>query len=63
MTTNVQPPTWVNAHHPTPAGKPPVTEVGVIGWLRTNLFSGLGNTIMTLLTLAALYWIISGLGR
>jgi len=27
---------------------PPITEVGVIGWLRHNLFSGLGSSIATI---------------
>ena len=26
---------------------PPVTESGVIGWLRRNLFSSIGNAVLT----------------
>jgi len=38
------------AHHqPLPDRTPPVTEVGLIGWLRKNLFSSIPNTILTLL--------------
>ena len=29
--------------------KPPVTQVGVLGWIRTNLFNGWFNSILTLL--------------
>ena len=35
--------------------KPPVTEVGVIGWVRQNLFNSLFNSILTLLALYGLY--------
>jgi general L-amino acid transport system permease protein len=31
--------------------KPPVTSVGVIGWVRNNLFNGWFNSILTLITL------------
>ncbi|SLN49909.1 amino acid ABC transporter permease [Oceanibacterium hippocampi] len=37
---------------------PPATEVGVIGWLRHNLFSTPLNTILTLLSLYAVYLIV-----
>ena len=47
---------------------PPRTEVGVIGWLRENLFSAWYNTLLTLISLAiivlalvyGLRWIIAG---
>lgn len=35
--------------------KPPITNIGVIGWLRANLFSGLFNSILTILTLYLLW--------
>ena len=35
--------------------KPPVTRVGVLGWLRNNLFNSWYNSLLTLLTLAFLY--------
>jgi general L-amino acid transport system permease protein len=69
MTTQVsQPPkmpapNWVNVHHPSPEGKPPATEVGLLGWLRVNLFSSTLNSIMTIVTLVALYFIVTGLAR
>ena len=37
--------------------KPPVTEVGVLGWMKINLFNGWFNSILTLITVFAL-WII-----
>jgi len=38
--------------------KPPVTSVGVIGWIRKNLFNGYLNSLLTLITLFMLYKII-----
>jgi general L-amino acid transport system permease protein len=35
--------------------RPPVTSIGVIGWLRQNLFSNPGNSLLTLLIAYALY--------
>jgi len=35
--------------------KPPVVDVGVIGWVKTNLFNGWFNSLLTLLTLFFLY--------
>ncbi len=40
---------------------PPVTERGMVKWLRENLFSGPLNTILTLAGLAAVYLLISGM--
>jgi len=37
---------------------PPVTEVGVVGWLRKNLFSSWGNALLTVVGLYLLYLII-----
>ena len=37
---------------------PPVTEVGVIGWIRHNLFSSTTNIVITVLTLYLLYVIV-----
>ena len=37
---------------------PPVTEVGVIGWIRHNLFSSTSNIVITVLTLYLLYVIV-----
>ena len=45
----------MSTHTPHPDLPPPITNVGVIGWLRTNLFSSWPNT---LLTFAALYLVV-----
>jgi len=37
---------------------PPVTEVGIIGWIRKNLFSSTSNIVITVLTLYLLYVIV-----
>ena len=34
-----------------------------MGWLHANLFSGVGNTILTLITLAVIYFVVTGLVR
>jgi len=43
-------------HHPDLP--PPITTVGIIGWVRANLVSSIPNTVATLATLAVLLWII-----
>ncbi len=42
---------------------PPVTDVGVIGWLKTNLFSTWYNSLLTLIILAMIAWLIPPLIR
>ena len=37
---------------------PPATEVGVIGWIRHNLFSSTSNIVITVLTMYLLYVIV-----
>ncbi len=44
-----------------PEKAPPASEVGVIGWIRENLFSGWFNSILTILSLAFIYYILSAL--
>jgi hypothetical protein len=34
---------------------PPASSIGVVGWARANLFNGVFNSILTLLTLALLW--------
>ena len=41
-----------------PQSSPPVSTVGVLGWMRANLFSSPFNTALTLLTLYLLYTIV-----
>jgi len=38
---------------------PPASEVGVIGWLRANLFSSWVNTLLTVLSFAAIFWLVA----
>lgn len=42
-------------HADTSSMKPPVTSIGVLGWLRENLFSNWLNSIITLLSLGFIY--------
>ncbi len=53
--------TDVTASTDAPAIKPPRAQVGPIAWLRENLFSSVGNSILTILGLAFIYFAISGL--
>ena len=39
---------------------PPPGTVGVVGWLKNNLFSSLSNSILTILSLYLLYLLIQG---
>jgi general L-amino acid transport system permease protein len=43
--------------------KPPVTNVGVLGWLRFNLFNTWYNSILTLFAVALLAWLVPPLFR
>jgi general L-amino acid transport system permease protein len=43
--------------------RPPVTSIGVIGWIKSNLFNGVLNSILTLVTLFALWKVIPPLFR
>ena len=56
--TDFTPNVWVNRQHPQPARKAPPSEVGVLGWLRANLFSSIGNTLLTLLTAVVVYTLV-----
>jgi general L-amino acid transport system permease protein len=40
----------------TVAEKPPVTEVGVLGWMKKNLFSTWYDALLTIGSLAFIYW-------
>lgn len=42
-----------------PQKAPPASEVGMIGWMRTNLFSSVGNSILTILSLYCIYLVIA----
>lgn len=45
-------------HVPHPDLPPPIINVGVIGWLRTNLFSSPSNSVMTLFAVYLLYLLL-----
>ncbi|MEJ2023908.1 MAG: hypothetical protein P8Y00_02620, partial [Deltaproteobacteria bacterium] len=43
--------------------KPPVTSVGVLGWIKENLFNGVLNSILTVATLFLLWKVVPPLIR
>ena len=49
--------------HRTTVMKPPVTRIGVIGWVRANLFSSVFNSFLTVVTIYVLWKIVPGLIR
>ena len=53
----------VRQNYPADEIKPPVTQVGVVGWIRTNLFKGWLNSILTLITIYFLWIIVPPLIR
>ena len=46
-----------------PVHAAPISEVGVVGWLRANLFSSTTNTILTLLGIGFIVWIVPPIFR
>lgn len=44
-----------------PPSPPPVNASGVVGWLRENLFSSIGNSILTILAILLLVWLVPGM--
>ena len=44
----------------SPALPPPASVVGIAGWLRTNLFSSVANSILTLIGLLLIYKVLWG---
>ncbi|PTE21381.1 amino acid ABC transporter permease [Cereibacter changlensis JA139] len=44
-----------------PQANPPTTEAGAVRWMRENLLSGPLNVILTLLAIAAIYWVVQGM--
>ncbi len=45
-------------HTPLPDRAPPLSETGIIHWARTNLFSSVSNTLMTVVSLYVLYMLV-----
>jgi general L-amino acid transport system permease protein len=54
--------TWqmdkVEKVNPAEVVKPPVTQVGVIGWIRTNFFKGWFNSLLTIIAVYVLWKIV-----
>ncbi|OIP82886.1 MAG: amino acid ABC transporter permease [Rhodobacterales bacterium CG2_30_65_12] len=44
-----------------PEREPPTSATGVIGWMRQNLFNGWMNSLLTLISLAVIFWLVAGL--
>lgn len=44
-----------------PEREPPASTVGVIGWMRANLFSGVWNSALSVLSILAVFFILRGL--
>jgi general L-amino acid transport system permease protein len=44
-----------------PQKTPPLSQVGMIGWMRANLFSSVGNSILTILSLYCIYLVIAAI--
>ncbi len=42
-----------------PEAEPPVSQRGAVRWVYENLFSGWFNILMTVLSLAAIYWVLA----
>jgi general L-amino acid transport system permease protein len=42
-----------------PERDPPISTSGVIGWIRANLFDGISNSVLTIASLAFIYWVLS----
>lgn len=44
-----------------PEKAPPATAVGVVGWLRANLFSNVANSILSVISIVLIYMVLSKL--
>lgn len=40
---------------------PPASSVGIVGWLRANLFDGWFNSVLTVISLAFIWYVMAGL--
>ncbi|MDC0948984.1 amino acid ABC transporter permease [Gammaproteobacteria bacterium] len=47
---------YARGEHPELA--PPPSSVGAVGWMRTNLFSSFWNTVLTVVTLAVVFFVV-----
>ena len=53
--------TFFVRHDMLPEQPPPPTSAGIVGWLRENLFSNWQDIVLTVLSLAFIYYILAGL--
>ena len=51
---------YVAPEEPPASRRPPATSVGILGWLRENLFGSLADTISTVITVGLILFFISG---
>lgn len=49
---------YVAPPEPPPSRRPPITEVGPLGWMRANLFSSKINSLATFVTGALIVWFL-----
>ncbi len=49
---------YVAPPEPPPSRRPPITEVGPLGWMRANLFSSKVNSVATVITAALIVWFL-----
>jgi general L-amino acid transport system permease protein len=42
-----------------PEQDPPLSEAGIIKWMRENLFSSIPNSVVTILSIGVIYWVLS----
>lgn len=49
---------YVAPPEPPPSRRPPITEVGPLGWMRANLFSSKTNSVATVVTAAFIAWFL-----
>ena len=40
---------------------PPVGTIGIYGWIKSNLFSSISNSLLTILSVTLLYYLIVGI--
>lgn len=50
---------YIAPTEPPVSRKPPAMSVGVVGWMRKNLFSSPANTLLTVITGLFLFWLIT----
>lgn len=60
MTTNANPISFVRTEM-LPQAEPPLGQKGALKWMRENLFSSILNSVLTILTILAIYYVISHL--